>query len=66
MQTWTLSAPARLASVVPGSDQVCVSAVPTSETQGSDAGPSTPAQSQPVYVLLAPPGQQMMDTMPTP
>lgn len=66
VQTLTLSEPARFASVVPGSDQVCVSAAPTSETQGTDAGRPKPAQCQPVRVSLAPSEQRMMATMLTP
>ncbi|NOJ87236.1 hypothetical protein HNV26_16600 [Myxococcus xanthus] len=66
MQTLTLREPARFANVVPGSDLVCVSAAPTSELQGSDAGPPMPARCQPVCVLLAPPEQRMRVTMTTP
>ncbi|QDE89940.1 hypothetical protein BHS06_13740 [Myxococcus xanthus] len=66
MQTLTLSEPARFASVVPGRDEVCVSAAPTSEAQGRDAGTPAPAPCQPVRVSLAPSEQRMMVTMLTP
>ncbi|WP_284668580.1 carboxypeptidase regulatory-like domain-containing protein [Myxococcus sp. SDU36] len=66
VQTLTLSEPARFASVVPGSYQVCVSAAPVSGTQGTDAGSPSPAQCQPVRVSLSPAEQLMMVTMPAP
>ncbi|MFP2959271.1 carboxypeptidase regulatory-like domain-containing protein [Myxococcus sp. 1LA] len=68
VQTLTLSEPARFASVVPGTYQVCVSAAPTTGTQGSDAGAPAPAPAtcQPVRVSLSPPEQMLMVAMPTP